>query len=98
MRSLVLLLTVFGAAVGLLPLALDLLEQAFSVPDVEYDAFYEPLPGVEFSRSYTTSLDLHGRSLDWFDYCAPVVGGAMGAVLAFVLHRQGFRFTKGSQQ
>ncbi|WP_027498600.1 hypothetical protein [Rhodococcus sp. 114MFTsu3.1] len=101
MRSLVLLLSLTGAVVGLLPAVLEFVQQAYFASEVEYNGVYEPLRGVQTSRAYETSQDisfqvrsgLFLRRAVWF---APLMGAALGAVAGIIAYRFGFRLTRGA--
>jgi hypothetical protein len=99
-RNLVIVLLLFGFIVGLAPLAWYFInEWTTDLDDVVYQGSYEPLPGVEMSRSYSLELD---KALNcdplifratWL-YVVPVATAAFGALTGIVLGKFGFVLTR----
>ncbi|WP_032378689.1 hypothetical protein [Rhodococcoides fascians] len=100
MRNLVILLLLFGFVIGLAPLGWYLIDDwTTDLDDVVYQGSYEPLRGVELSRSYSLELDksfdrrIQGMSTMWL-YLIPIASAILGALTGVVLGRFGFMLNR----
>lgn len=96
------LLCVRALVLSMVGLGWHVIDQAYFASEVVYDGVYEPLPGVEMSRAYETSLDLsfEVRSGLYFErliYVMPLIGAGLGLAFALVLHRAGLRLLRNAR-